>query len=739
MLDQKINRRGFAVDAPLAEAGEKIVEARLDAINREVAELTGGEITSIGQVARIEAFVAARGHNISGLGKRNVAAVLARGEPTEDVERLLRLRQEGGKASAAKLGSLLAGADDGRLHGTMIFHKAATGRWAGAGFQPHNLSRTAPEDQDAAIAAVLSGDLDRVTALGPPLDVVASLSRSLIAAAPGCDLISGDFSAIESRLTAWYAGEEWKLDAYRRFDETGDPAHEPYCVNASRVLGRSVTPDDEEGRQLGKLLDLAFGFGGGAGAFKRIAPDAGFSDDEIERFKNQYRAAHPATCRFWLQLYRTLKRVVRTGEPAVRGNIGAEMRAGNLYMRLPSGRTIVYPEARVAPGQYGDEIAFKDNGLGKWETVQEWHGTFVENLVSGTARDLLAAAMLRVEAAGYPIVLHVHDELVAEIPEGFGSTEEFSRLISELPPWAEGLPFAAKVSRRKRYAKTAAAKNVGESRPLERARDAETDDCPADRTPASMPDDLTVPNFLNRTGAPIPPAATATVKSVTLVAADLIVPPILDAPELSIVPDLPPSEPDALDEIIGGTACGNGTDGRLWSTPIVAEVLPGTAKFEAILASLSPKDRAVVYPTEAPLGCAARGWPVFPVPPGTARSYKSGKHNGGALWGHTLDPDEIRRDWARWPDGIVTGAASGLFVIDADTFAGHDVDGLASIAALEERYGKLPDTLMTETPSGGVHRYFKHPGNGLKIKKLSFRDRAGRRPARRRRHDRRAA
>jgi DNA polymerase len=452
-LDQIINRRGFAVDTALAEAGDKIVKARLTAINRAVAALTEGKIERISQLKRIEAFLTDHGHTVSGVGKRNVAAVLAH-HPGPEVEQLLRLRQEGGKASAAKLRSLLAGADNGRLHGTMRFHKFATGRWAGTGFQPQNLSRMVPADEEAAIAAVKSGELDRAAAIGPPIELVASLSRSLITAAPGCDLISADYSSIESRLTAWFAGETWKLDIFRRFDDTGDPTIEPYCVTASRIFGRPVTPEDEEDRQIGKFCELAFGFGGGIMAFKKIAPDSRFSDAQIEQFKQQWRNAHPATCRFWGRLFRMLLRVVRTGRAEMLDKgIGAAMRDGNLYMRLPSGREIAYPQARVRPGRYGDEIVFKDNAKG-WQDTSEWHGTFVENLVQGTARDLLAAAMHRVESAGYPIVLTVHDELVCEIAEDFGDVKEFHQLVIELPAWGAGLPFAAKVSRRKRYAKT---------------------------------------------------------------------------------------------------------------------------------------------------------------------------------------------------------------------------------------------------------------------------------------------
>ena len=452
VLDAAVNRRGFHVDVALAEAANKIVRDRRYAIDRELIILTDGRITSVGQVARIGDYLKERGHHVTGVGKRNVAAVLAH-NPNDDVARLLRLRQEGGKSSANKLDALLAMANDDRIHGALKFHGAATGRWSGHGFQPHNLARATPADPEAAIAAVRSGDLARATAIGPPLEVVGSLSRAMICAAPGKSLIGADYSSIEPRVLCWLAGETWKLDAFRKFDATGDLAFENYCLVASRVLGRTVTPDDEEDRQIGKYMDLAFGYGGALGAFRRIAPDADFTDAQVEAFKRQWRAAHPKIVKFWGDLHRMLLRAVRTGKPAALRNLSAEMRGGVLYMRLPSGREVAYPEARIESGQYSDEIVFKDSALGKWRDARGWHGTFTENVVQAISRDLLAAAMQRIEAAGYPIVLHVHDEIVAEVAEDFGSPEDFTRIMLELPAWAEGLPLAAKGSRRARYAK----------------------------------------------------------------------------------------------------------------------------------------------------------------------------------------------------------------------------------------------------------------------------------------------
>jgi DNA polymerase len=451
VLDATINARGFAVDLELGAAERALVLERRGAINAELAELTGGQITSIAQVGRLTDYLRGRGHDVAGVGKRNIAAVLAH-EPDEDIVRILCLRQEGGKASASKLDALFAMANGDRIHGALRYHGAATGRWSGTGFQPHNLAKAQLDDPEAAITAVLSGDLKRVAAIGPPLEVIGSLSRSLICAAPGKVLISADYSAVESRVLAWLAGETWKLDAYRKFDATGDPALEPYCVTASKILGRAVTPEDEAGRQIGKICDLAFGYGGALGAFKKFAPDADYTEVQIVTFNKQWRVAHKQVVKLWGDLHRMLLRAV-AGKPQELKNLRAEMRAGTLYLRLPSGRELAYPEAHIEAGQYSDEIVSKDNALGKWRDARGWHGTFTENAVQAISRDLLAAAMLRLEAAGYPIVLHVHDEIVAEVPEGFGSADEFAKLMTTLPAWAEGLPLVAKARVSKRYAK----------------------------------------------------------------------------------------------------------------------------------------------------------------------------------------------------------------------------------------------------------------------------------------------
>ena len=457
ILDAIVNQRGFFCDIPLAQATRNLSCNERIAINAEIAKQTAGEITSVDQIERIKTFVRRHGHQIASLTQRSISAILAH-KPSETVQRLLELRRDGAKASVRKLDRLLLSIDDDhRLRGTLRFHGSSTGRWSGRGFQPQNLKKTEGADIDAAVDAILANDMARIRELGAPLTIAANISRAIICAAPGHDLIAADSSSIECRILAWYADELWKLDNFRTYDTTGDLAFEAYCVAASKVLKRTITPDDPERDTIGKVIELAFGYGGGLGAWRRIDSSDTYTDAEVENFKREWRWPHRATTQFWKDLRRAAVQAVYTGERINLGNkLSFSMENGTLRMTLPSGRTLAYPEARLGPGKFEGtrEVYFKDNARGAWKDQDSWYGTLVENAVQATARDLLAAAMLRLEAAGYPVVLHVHDEVVCEVPEGFGSVEEFERLMTELPEWASGLPIAAKVRRGKRYAKT---------------------------------------------------------------------------------------------------------------------------------------------------------------------------------------------------------------------------------------------------------------------------------------------
>jgi DNA polymerase len=461
-LDATIDRRGFYVDLTLAKATQRIVRQEQAAINAELARHTGGEITSAHQVARIVAFIRRQGLTLAALTKGSVAALLAHG-PDDIVRHVLELRQRGARASVRKLDRLLTSVGaDGRMRSTLRFHGSATGRWSGRGYQPQNLKKAETKDIDGAVDAVLAGDMARICELGAPLTIAGDVSRAMICAAPDHSLVCGDFSAIESRVLSWLAREEWKVANYREYDASVDkgqprPDLEPYCATASRMLKRTVKPEDEGGRAIGKGADLALGYGGALGAWRRINPADDRADGEVLQNIKEWRLAHPAIVRFWKTFERGCLRAIATGQNIELGSRFAfAFEDGTFFVTLPSGRRLAYPKARIGPGKYEGtrQIYFHDNACGGWTETRAWYGILVENAVQAVARDLLAAAMQRLERAGYQVVLHVHDEIVCEVPEPFNSTNEFLCLLTELPGWAEGLPLAAKVWTGKRYAKS---------------------------------------------------------------------------------------------------------------------------------------------------------------------------------------------------------------------------------------------------------------------------------------------
>ena len=460
-LDARVNSRGFCLDQALAASARKLAATAAPEIDAELAEVTDSAITGVNQIARLQAWLAEQGCAVKSLDKKSVESLLKTELPSR-VQRALELRQHGGQAAVKKIAALLDRVgSDSRVRGSFQYHKASTGRWAGSGPQPQNFKRPEIKDVDAAIAAVATGDYDRVRKLYPRvLSLLGDLGRSLICAAPGGKLIGADFGAIELRVLAWVAGEQWKLEAYRRYDATRDPRDEPYCVLACRMLhlsDGSVTHGTRE-RAFGKVGDLACGYQGGENAIEKFAPGL-FSKAEREQIKSEWRAAHPAVCRFWYAVDRAgWAAVQQRGRVISCGPVAFKCSGNFLFLKLPSGRKLSYPFARpkLLDPRHG-AVVFADSSDGQFRDCRNgagaYGGLWTENIVSGIARDLLVGAMLRIEAAGCPIVLHVHDEIVCETPEGFGNAEEFTRLMIQQPSWAPTLPIAASAWTGLRYCK----------------------------------------------------------------------------------------------------------------------------------------------------------------------------------------------------------------------------------------------------------------------------------------------
>jgi len=456
LLDAEINGRGICANIPFLEAMRTLAVKERNAINARLNELSVGVITSVDQVARIKDAVNARGHNMTTLNKRSVSATLAH-NPDEVVRELLTLRQRGAYASVRMAKRLLGFADpgDNRIRGWGRIYGAGPGRWSSPGPQLHNLKRNDAEYPTYLVDALIAGDYAELARWGNPLAVAAELSRAALCATAGYILICTDLGAIESRIPAWFAGEEWKLAAFCEYDRTGDERLHPYRQTAARMLRKDVLAIAKPERQLGKAAELSAGFGGSVGAWRRIAHDEDVrSDAEVLTFIKQWRDAHPAIRGFWKELAQAARVAIRTGRPilvaaAPRPPIIIAFDGYALTITLPSGRAITYPGARLSPNtkfEDGDpDIEFFDNARGQWKPARAWFGTLTENVVQGCARDLLAAALLRFEARGLPVVFHCHDEVVIEVPEGSISEQEVLAILLEPPAWAAGLPLGGKV------------------------------------------------------------------------------------------------------------------------------------------------------------------------------------------------------------------------------------------------------------------------------------------------------
>jgi DNA polymerase len=459
-LDAVINARGFAVNSELLEAAARVAARVGQEMQDELARITDGVVTSANKVAALLTWLNGRGCDLSNLRKGTLRAELERTNLDPAARRAMELRLAA--AHDVKVNTMLTWrCADGRIRGTLQYHGAATGRFASRGAAMQNLKRDAG-DVDEKVAAILAGDVSRYP---QPLAAIAEAARGAIVAAPGCRLLIGDFSGVESRVLAWIAREKPKLNQWRKFDATGDPRDEPYYL-----LGEALGLP----REIGKVCDLAFGYAGGIDAYANLT-HAGDTSTEAERetFKEVWRSKHPRTVSFWRASKRAAISVVNKpkGTRAHVNSVTFERDNDFLKMTLPSGRIIRYPFPEIIhrPSAYSDgnyaTLSFMDTAFGKWAPVRFGNGVsaglLTENIVQGVARDLLAEAMKRLEAAGYAIVLTVHDEIVAEVPIGFGSLDEFRRLLVAAPAWAADLPIAAKCREGARYSKPAADDDAG--------------------------------------------------------------------------------------------------------------------------------------------------------------------------------------------------------------------------------------------------------------------------------------
>jgi DNA polymerase len=468
-LDQVINRRGFAIDLPLVEAAHRIEETGKDRIKAEIAAVTDGVVKSI-NAKNFAQWFTDHGHPTKTIGKEFIEGLLARDDLDPVVRKVAALRQSG--AQQSKLAALLSAVcEDHRIRGSLRFSGTGTRRWAGQLVQPQNFRkpRISPGQVEKAIELIMTGDYHALRAVFDlPLSILADCTRAMVVAAPGHVLFGGDFSAIEDRVGAWISGALQKLADYARFDQTGNYADEPYCILGAAILGindLSSMHKDHPARKLGKILSLAFQYQGGLPAYRGQDPSGRYSDDEVRKLQKKWRAENSDIVRFWGDIDAATKKAISNpGEyiddcPPVRLICNGRY----LFIELPSGGRLSYPYPRIIfrknnKGYDEKVVVFRDNGGDPpWSLCKNGYGFYggcwFENLVSTISRDILAEAIQRLEAAGYRVVLSVHDEILCEGPIGFGNLEEFKQIMTEVPGWAEGLPIAAKCWTGPRFSK----------------------------------------------------------------------------------------------------------------------------------------------------------------------------------------------------------------------------------------------------------------------------------------------
>ena len=439
-LDQEINDRGIMVDPVLVARAIECDEQYREKTTKRAYELTG--LANPNSPAQLKEWLEGQGTEVDTLDKKAVCALLPGAEG--DVLEVLKLRLLMAKTSVKKYEAIRRSVcADGRVHGLLQFYGAnRTGRWAGRLVQIQNLPQNHIPDLALARDLVKAGRYADIEALYESTpNVLSELIRTAFVPRPGCRFIVADFSAIEARVIAWLAGEQWRLEVFR---QGGDI----YCASASKMFHVPVEKHGQNShlRQKGKIAELALGYGGAVGALTAMgALDMGLAEEELPPLVRQWREANPHIIRLWAQVENAAMTAVREKARVRLGRLTFHCRSGMLFITLPSGRKLCYVKPRIQTNRFGgDGLTYEGVGEGKkWTRIETFGGKLTENIVQATARDLLAEAMLRLRDAGLEIVMHVHDEAVLEVPIGHSGVEEVCALMAEAPAWADGLPLRA--------------------------------------------------------------------------------------------------------------------------------------------------------------------------------------------------------------------------------------------------------------------------------------------------------
>ena len=440
VLDQIINDRGVLVDSELAEQAVKLNSIQTTVAVEQAYMITGLENPN--SVTQLKQWLKENGVEIESLSKKAVKSLAD--ETDGDVSEMLKLRLLMAKTSVKKYEAVIRSVcSDNRVHGMMRFCGAnRTGRWSGNILQPQNLPQNHLPDLTLARDIVKDGDFEMLDMMfGNVPNVLSELIRTILIPKPNHRFIVADFSAIEARVLAWIAGEQWRIDTFKNGGDI-------YCASASKMFKVPVEKHGVNGelRQKGKISELACGYGGSVGALKNMgAVEMGVQENELQGLINDWRNANPHIVRFWYEVGNAAMKAIKEKTTVPLGKLVFAYERGILFIRLPSGRRLSYIKPRIGTNRFGgDSITYMGiNSAKKWDRLETFGGKLTENIVQGTARDLLANALINAANAGYDTVFHVHDEIICEVPNGYGSVDELCKLMCIKTDWADGLPLNA--------------------------------------------------------------------------------------------------------------------------------------------------------------------------------------------------------------------------------------------------------------------------------------------------------
>lgn len=444
-LDQHLSDLGVGVDMDLVHKVLDYGEVHQQQVLDEGERLSG---VSISSVTQLKAWIKEKtGQTITSLTKATMDDLIAN-QSDQTVKRVLELRKESGKISVKKYDVFeRAVCEDGRIHGILQFYGARTGRWAGRLIQPQNLPRNSFDDFDQARVLVKTEDWDLLDMLYPSLnDVFSTLIRTALIPSEGKAYAVADYSAIEARVIAWLADERWRMDAFHNGKDI-------YCQSASMMFGVPVEKHGQNShlRKKGKVAELACGYGGNIGALKAFGADKrGLTETDMADIISKWRSASPNICLLWKTFDRMVSRAVKLPGRPIQGPKGITftVRDSLLEVKLPSSRCLIYQNPRFET-EAGFGTRFTFDGLNqttrKWEPISTWGGKLTENIVQAIARDCLAIAIDRMAAMNYLPVMHIHDEVVVEVPAADREKhlEAIEAIMAEPIDWAEGLELTA--------------------------------------------------------------------------------------------------------------------------------------------------------------------------------------------------------------------------------------------------------------------------------------------------------